>query len=148
MFLWSAVFIWWGSASWKNNLEICVGHLSVSFRKLRVQWSCDVAELQPKLLLVSQPNSYSVSPSSRFPIINSWVSILLQNTRTQGLVHGFSTRRDGRAGRAPQGGEKECWMVMPRVALLLREKQVSLSKASHLSSWGDYTFTPRWMHLF
>ena len=35
--LWSEVFIWWGSASYKNNLGMCVRPLSVSFRELGVQ---------------------------------------------------------------------------------------------------------------
>lgn len=30
--LWSGVFIWWGSASHKNNLRMCVRPLSMSFR--------------------------------------------------------------------------------------------------------------------
>ena len=33
MFLWSTVFIWWGSASCKNNLGMCVRPLSMSFRE-------------------------------------------------------------------------------------------------------------------
>ena len=34
---------------------------------------------------------FYVSTSLHVPIVNSWVSLLLQKTRTQGLVHGFST---------------------------------------------------------
>ena len=36
--LWSAVFIWWESASHKNNSGMCVRPLSISFRELWVQW--------------------------------------------------------------------------------------------------------------
>ena len=36
----SAVFNWWKSASCKNNLAMCVYTLSISFRKLGVQWLC------------------------------------------------------------------------------------------------------------
>ena len=37
------------------------------------------------------------STSSHFPVINSRVNILLQETRTQGLVHGFSVKTQGNA---------------------------------------------------
>ena len=37
VFLQSAVFIWQGSASCKNNLGMCVRPLSVSFRELGVR---------------------------------------------------------------------------------------------------------------
>ena len=34
-----------GSASYKHDLQVCVRHLSVSFRELEVWWFCYVAEL-------------------------------------------------------------------------------------------------------
>ena len=60
MFSQSAVFIWWGSASFKNNLGICVKPLSVSFRELGVWWFCYVVDLLSKLSPVSQPDNYSL----------------------------------------------------------------------------------------
>ena len=41
----SAVFIWGGSVSCKNNTGMCARPLSVSFRELGVQWLCYVAYL-------------------------------------------------------------------------------------------------------
>ena len=75
MFLWSTFFIWGGGdISYKSNLGMWP--LSTSFRKLWVHWVCSVADWQPKLLPVSQPNSYALFLSSHFLIINSWVSLL------------------------------------------------------------------------
>ena len=45
MFLWSAVFIGWRSASRNNSLGMCVRPLSISFRELGVRRFCYVAEL-------------------------------------------------------------------------------------------------------
>ena len=42
---WSAVFIWWDSASCKNNFGVCVRPLSISFREVGVQRLCHVASL-------------------------------------------------------------------------------------------------------
>ena len=42
------------------------------------------------------------STSSHFPVINSRVNILLQETRTQGLVHGFSVKTQGNAVYNPR----------------------------------------------
>ena len=44
MFLQSAVFIWRGSASCKNNSEMCVRPLSISYRELGVQCFCCVVD--------------------------------------------------------------------------------------------------------
>ena len=60
LFLRSAVFIWWGSASCKNNLGMCVKPLTISFKELGVPWFWCVAELYSKLLPIHQPNSYSL----------------------------------------------------------------------------------------
>lgn len=38
MYLWLAVFFWWGSAFCINNLAVCVRHLSISFMELGVWW--------------------------------------------------------------------------------------------------------------
>ena len=37
VFLWSAVFVWRGSASYRNNLRMCGRPLSISFRELVVR---------------------------------------------------------------------------------------------------------------
>ena len=45
VFLQSAVFIWMGSASYKNNLGMCLWSLSTSFRDQWVLWFCHVWDL-------------------------------------------------------------------------------------------------------
>ena len=57
MFLQSAVFIWRGCASCKNNLGICVRPLSVSFKNSEFH---HVADLYSQLLPVPPPNSPSL----------------------------------------------------------------------------------------
>ena len=59
LFLWSAVFVWRGSASCINYSEMCVWALSISFRELGV-WCFYVVDFQSKLLPVSLPNSCSL----------------------------------------------------------------------------------------
>ena len=45
MCLWSAVLIWCGLASCKNNIGMCARPLCISFRGLGARWFCDVADL-------------------------------------------------------------------------------------------------------
>ena len=61
-----------GSISYKSNLEMW--SLSTSFRELWVHWLCSVAEWQPKLLPISQPNSYAL-----FLCLHISLSIILES---------------------------------------------------------------------
>ena len=67
MFPGSAVFLWWRSASYTDNLGMCVRSLSVSFRELGGWWFC--CGRIYSLIVPSSPAQqlFFVSTSSHFP---------------------------------------------------------------------------------
>ena len=69
----SAVFVWWGSFSCKNNLGMCERPLSVSFRNWELSDSarCGLNCYQIPI----QQLFFVVSATSHFLIINSWTSL-------------------------------------------------------------------------
>ena len=93
MFLWSAVFIWRGSAPCKNNLGMCQAFIDI-FQGTGSLVILPCGRLRVSVVTSSPAQQlFFVSPSSsHFSIINSRVSLLLQKTRTQGLVHGFTAK--------------------------------------------------------
>ena len=88
VFLWSA-----GSSFCKNNLGICVRHFLIYIFQ---ETGSLVILIYGRIIVWIVTSSlaqqlFFVSTSSPFPIINSWVSILLPKTMTWGLVHGFKS---------------------------------------------------------
>ena len=78
-----------GAAYCKNDLGMYVKPLSINFRELRVGESAMWQNYTLSCYQFPPLQLFFVSASSHFSIINSWVSISLQTTKTQKLVPGF-----------------------------------------------------------
>ena len=133
----SAVFIWWGSASYKNNLE-CVSGL---YLYLSGNWEFgDSATSQIYSLncyQFSSPRAILCFYTSYLPIINSWVSLLPQNTK--GLVHDFKPRM-----RKSVFHSEHHWAPLPSVV----QSQLSCSKSRVNSPQNSTCFDPEeWILL-
>ena len=98
--LWSAVFIWRGSAFCKNNLGMCVRPLS--FRELWIQWFCYVADLQSKLFQFPSPTALLCFYIFTFLIVNSWVRLFETQGRPGRLKRKTFTSKDREAGACIQ----------------------------------------------
>lgn len=86
MFLWSAVFTWWWSTSCKNNLAMCVSLFIYIFQGTGSLGILLCGKIIVKIVTHSLPQQlFFVSTSSHYPIINSWVSLLLQKQGHRGL---------------------------------------------------------------
>lgn len=79
MFLWSAVFVWWWSTSCKKHLAVCVRLFIYIFQGIESLGILLCGIIIVKIVTHSLPQQlFFVSTTSHYPIINSWVSLLLQ----------------------------------------------------------------------